>query len=107
MGRALIPEERLAFDDDGFLRNPGEWDEDLAVQLALEDGFENLTEAHWQVISYLREHYLAHGTLPPAGYLGWVFKMQRKEVLGLFHGMRGAWRIAGLPNPGEEAKAYM
>jgi len=25
----------------------------------------------------------------------------------LFHGTREAWRIAGLPDPGEEARAYM
>jgi tRNA 2-thiouridine synthesizing protein E len=25
----------------------------------------------------------------------------------LFGGCREAWRIAGLPNPGEEAKSYM
>lgn len=107
MGRALLPEERFDFDEDGFLMDPNQWDEDLAVQIALEDGLDDLTEGHWRIIGYLREHYLAHGTLPPISYVAWVFRQDAEAVRGLFHGVREAWRVAGLPNPGEEAKAYM
>lgn len=107
MGRQLRPEERYAFDEDGFILNPGDWDEDLAVELALNDGLDELTDQHWKVIGYLREHYLAHQTLPPQSYVEWLFAMPRDEVRRIFHSMREAWRIAGLPNPGEEAKAYM
>jgi tRNA 2-thiouridine synthesizing protein E len=107
MGRLLKPEELFEFDEDGFLKNPFDWDEDLAVQLALSDGLDGLTEEHWQVIGYLREHYLAHQTLPPAPYLEWLFHMPHAELRRIFSGMREAWRVAGLPNPGEEAKAYM
>lgn len=107
MGRRLRPDEMWEFDEDGFLRNPLDWDEDLAVQLALNDGLDELTEAHWRVIGYLREHYLAHHTLPPMSYLEWLFDLPAHEGRQLFSGMREAWRVAGLPNPGEEAKAYM
>jgi tRNA 2-thiouridine synthesizing protein E len=33
--------------------------------------------------------------------------LDRNAIKNLFGGCRQAWRIAGLPNPGEEAKAYM
>jgi len=107
MGRLLRPEEFFEFDEDGFIKNPGDWDEDLAVQLAICDGLDGLTEAHWQVIGYLREHYLAHSTLPPTSYMEWLFAMERNDCRRIFTSMREAWRVAGLPNPGEEAKAYM
>ncbi len=107
MGSSLRPEERVEFDEDGFLMNPFDWDEDLAVQLALGDGLDELTEEHWRMIGYLREHYLAHHTLPPMSYMEWLFGLGRDQGRQLFHGMREAWRVAGLPNPGEEAKAYM
>ena len=107
MGRRLKPEEMFEFDEDGFLKDPFTWDEDLAVQLAMTDGLDELTEYHWQLIGYLREHYLAHQTLPPMSYMEWLFGMQRDQGRQLFTGMREAWRVAGLPNPGEEAKTYM
>lgn len=107
MGRRLRPDELFEFDEDGFLRNPLEWDEDLAVQVALADGLHELTEEHWRLIGYLREHYLAHHTLPPMSYMEWLFGLERDQGRKLFSGMREAWRVAGLPNPGEEAKAYM
>jgi len=33
--------------------------------------------------------------------------LSRDEVHDLFGGCLPVWRIAGLPNPGEEAKAYL
>ena len=36
------------------------WNRDRSANLATNEGFE-LTDQHWQVISYLREQYLEHG----------------------------------------------
>ena len=33
--------------------------------------------------------------------------MDKHCVDKLFHSQREAWRVAGLPDPGEEARAYM
>ena len=33
--------------------------------------------------------------------------LERMCMPDLFRSVRTAWRVAGLPNPGEEAKAYM
>jgi len=107
MARLLRPEDRVEFDPDGFIMDPYDWDEDLAVQLAINDGLDELTDHHWQVIGYLREHYLAHQSLPPLSYVEWLFGLERDQVRHMFHGMREVWRVAGLPNPGEEAMAYM
>ncbi len=62
---------------------------------------------HWAVIYYLREHFLAYRSLPPVSQLCKAHGMDKKRVKTLFGNCRAAWRTAGLPNPGEEALAYM
>jgi sulfur relay (sulfurtransferase) DsrC/TusE family protein len=52
------------FDEDGFLVHPEVRLESLALDMASPGGIDRLDEEHWQVIRYLRDHFLAHGTLP-------------------------------------------
>ena len=96
------------FDADGFLMNPAHWDEGLAREIASHDGIAELTEEHMAVIRCIRERYLGHGALP---HMRHVFHMNHLDddcYNTLFgHSTREAWRIAGLPNPGEEARAYL
>jgi tRNA 2-thiouridine synthesizing protein E len=46
----------VATDDNGNLINYQEWDKDVALILAAREGIE-LTQAHWDVLEYLREEY--------------------------------------------------
>ena len=107
MGYALRAEPRDQFDEDGFLTDPHAWDEEMAEWIARENGIETLTDSHWRVIRYIRDHYLRFGSLPVARLVCRANHLQRDSIKTLFHGCREAWRVAGLPNPGEEAKAYM
>jgi len=107
MALERAPGDAARFDEDGFLLDPRVWSEALARRLAQTDGVGPLSETHWRVLHFLREHHLSHGTLPPLSYVAWVFGVDRHELRELFHGERELWRLAGLPNPGEEAKAYM
>ncbi len=95
------------FDEDGFLSDPMQWDKDLAQRIASQDGIGDLGDAHWAVILELRDHYLKTGALVPASRACNVNHLDPQCVDGLFRNMREAWRVAGLPNPGEEAKSYM
>ncbi len=97
----------LEFDDDGFLVDPMRWDRLLAEQIAGTDGIGLLQDGHWAVIQLLRDHYFRYGALLPASHVCRMNELDAECVAGLFHNMREAWRIAGLPNPGEEAKSYM
>ena len=97
----------LQFDEDGFLLDPLSWTPELAIEIADTDGLLNLTPAHWKIIDYLREHYLTSGTLSVMNHVCRVNNLERHCVRELFHNPREAWRVAGLPNPGEEAKARM
>lgn len=103
-GKGNVP---LNFDEDGFLINSSAWSRETARMLAEMDGIGELKADHWSIIFYLREHHLGNGSLPVMSHVCRVMDLGKYAVEGLFGGCRQAWRIAGLPNPGEEAKTYM
>jgi tRNA 2-thiouridine synthesizing protein E len=95
------------FDEKGYLIDPQDWDRDLALRIASDLGVKELEEAHWRVVDHIRDRYLADGSLP------WLTHVCKELHLGescfhrLFGGPVEAWKIAGLPDPGEEARVYM
>jgi TusE/DsrC/DsvC family sulfur relay protein len=96
------------FDEDGFLLSSDRWSEPVAVDLAASSGIDQLSEDHWRVIRHLRKHFLAHGTLPVERNICREVGLEQHCIEELFgNDLKRAWRIAGLPNPGEEAKVYM
>jgi tRNA 2-thiouridine synthesizing protein E len=108
MMEQLQPEKILVFDDDGFIKDPNKWDESIAQLIAEMDGIPVLTSEHWAVIHTLREHYFKYRSLLPTRHICHETHMDRTCMDHLFfRSLREAWRIAGLPNPGEEAKTYM
>lgn len=94
-------------DEDGFLVEPKRWSRNIARMLAELDGIGTLGPDHWAIIYYLREHHESYGSLPPMQQVCRTQGLERQAVRRLFGGCRQAWRLAGLPNPGEEAKTYM
>jgi tRNA 2-thiouridine synthesizing protein E len=93
---------------EGFFTDPRAWDESIASKLARLDGLPELTREHWVIIRALREHYRRFGSAPPAfSHLCNKYHLGRHCIDRLFRSEREAWRIAGLPDPGEEAKTYM
>lgn len=97
----------LGFDEDGFLCDAGSWDARVAERLAELEGVAPLQAAHWRVIRFVRDRYLRLGAIPPMRRICRSSELSREEVKTLFGGCLQVWRIAGLPNPGEEAKAYL
>lgn len=43
----------VELDEEAYLVNLSEWDKDIAIKLAGDDDLE-LTDAHWEVINFLR-----------------------------------------------------
>ena len=105
LARAVVAQP--AFDADGFLVEPASWTPALAEVLAREDGIDALGPTHWKVIHLVRERYFALGALPVMRLVCRAAGLDPREAHHLFSSCRGLWRIAGLPDPGEEAKAYM
>jgi TusE/DsrC/DsvC family sulfur relay protein len=97
----------FAFDQNGFLIDPEGWSPDLARELAEAMGIAPLTDQHWETIRFIRRKYLGLGALPPMRSLCRRLGLHPGQVKQLFGGCRQLWSVAGLPDPGEEAKTYM
>ncbi|MET0092654.1 MAG: TusE/DsrC/DsvC family sulfur relay protein [Sedimenticola sp.] len=95
------------FDEDGFLINPTSWNKEVGCSIADQAGIGPLGEAHWKVILFLRDRYMRFGAIPPMRRICRGSALSRMELKQMFGGCLQVWRIAGLPNPGEEAKAYL
>jgi tRNA 2-thiouridine synthesizing protein E len=96
----------IDFDERGFLRAPERWNAQLARMLAREHGVQ-LTDEHWRVIASLRKDYLATANLLVEHSLCAALNLKPECLARLFGGPLTAWMIAGLPDPGTEARTYM
>jgi len=95
------------FDPDGFLAAPESWTPERAIRIARRGGIPELTAKHWEVINHVRRQFFGHGSLPVMRLVCRAAGLDRHKAHKLFSSCKGLWRVAGLPNPGEEAKAYM
>jgi tRNA 2-thiouridine synthesizing protein E len=88
-------------DAEGFLRNPAQWTEALAEEIAREAGIDPLTERHMQVVRFMRDTYLTTGTAPTIRTLGKASGVPVKELYQLFPKgpAKLAAKVAGIPKP--------
>jgi tRNA 2-thiouridine synthesizing protein E len=56
----LVLGRPIEVDSEGYLRHLGDWSEDFARALAAKEEL-TLTDAHWQVVAFLRAYYAEHG----------------------------------------------
>jgi TusE/DsrC/DsvC family sulfur relay protein len=101
MTTATTSTKVLERDADGNLKNPSDWNEQVANALALEEGISTLTERHWAVINYMRKEYKAKGDAPSIRKLTKESGVDTKELYALFPKgpAKKAAKIAGLPKP--------
>ena len=95
------------FDPDGFLLDPAMWSESLANRIARNDGLDELSELQIGLLLALRREYAKHGSVTALSHVCHLTGQSADCMQHLFPSPRVAWRLAGLPNPGEEAKSYM
>jgi tRNA 2-thiouridine synthesizing protein E len=97
----------LMLNDEGFLCKLTDWDEEAALILASSNEIE-LTDAHWEIIFFIRGYYQDFKHLPNAR----VFTKAIAKKLGVDKGnsrylhklfpqgpLKYACKIAGLPKP--------
>jgi len=92
-------------DEEGFLIEPGEWSEALAEYFAQKEDVK-LTDAHWDVIRFMREYYEEHQIAPDARYVIKHLSQRmgadaRNALFRLFaYGyVKQACKIAGMKRP--------
>lgn len=94
-------------DSQGYLLDHTLWTEDLAPILAQSDELE-LTEAHWEVIRFVRSFYLTYNTSPAIRALTKAMKAEFGEAKASSRYLyrlfpegpaKQATKYAGLPKP--------
>ncbi|MBI5324896.1 MAG: TusE/DsrC/DsvC family sulfur relay protein [Ignavibacteriae bacterium] len=91
----------LEFDNDNHLKNRDDWNEEVAVELAKEEGVLELTDRHWLVINFMRKEYMEKGDAPSIRKLTKESGVETKELYALFPKgpAKKAAKVAGLPKP--------
>jgi len=88
-------------DGDGFLSDPGIWNDEVAQLFARHDGITEMNEKHWAIVRLIRKNWLEKGMAPMVRVLCQETGVKLREIYELFPlgPARGACRIAGLPKP--------
>ncbi len=103
----MVDSRQLETTDQGFLVKTAEWNEAVAVQLAALNQI-TLTEAHWEIILFIRHYYLQFKHLPNARVFTKAIAKEFGEEKGnsrylhkLFPEgpLKYACKLAGLPKP--------
>ena len=107
MNTRLNTSGTAVFDPDGFLIDPAMWNESLADRIAQTDGLSPLNGLQFRLLHALREEFSKHGSVTALSHVCHLIGQDADCMQHLFPNPREAWRLAGLPNPGEEAKTYL
>jgi dissimilatory sulfite reductase related protein len=95
------PAAVVAVDAEGFLVDPHSWTEEIAREIAAENGIPALTARHWLVVGFMRERFLKTGTAPSIRSLGKESGVSVRELYELFPKgpAKLAAKIGGIPKP--------
>ena len=101
MTTTTISGTSLEVDAEGFLQDAGQWNEQIAEEIARGRGIERLTDRHWLVINFMRKTFLETGSAPSIRTLGKASGVEIKELYQLFPKgpAKLAARIGGIPKP--------
>jgi tRNA 2-thiouridine synthesizing protein E len=101
MTSATLAGSTVEVDAEGFLLDPQQWTEEMAPEIAAQNGIPELGERHWQVVRFMRDSYLQNGSAPSIRSLGKTSGVPIKELYELFPKgpAKLAAKIAGIPKP--------
>ncbi len=99
METKTIAGKSVNLSDDGYLTDPSQWNKEIAIEIAKEEGIE-LSDKHFEVLEFLRKTIESGDTLTirKVGKSGIV---DIKGLYKLFPGgpLKKSSRIAGIPKP--------
>lgn len=97
--------ELPTMDDEGYLVNPADWNESVALALARQENIA-LTETHWEALHFMRAFYDEHQVIPDVRFVVRHLSAHfgadaRNKIFELFpYGyVKQACRIAGMRRP--------
>ena len=102
MTTRVIAGKEVKVNDEGYLTDPSEWNKEIAVEIAREEGLGELSETHWKVIDFCREAAQGlGGKSPTLRQITSRAGVSTKELFALFPKgpAKKVARIAGLGKP--------
>jgi len=101
MTTVSIADVPIEVDAEGFLTQAEQWNEQMAVEIARDNGIAELTPRHWLVVKFMRDRYLTTGAAPSIRSLGKESGVPVKELYELFPKgpAKLAAKIGGIPKP--------
>jgi sulfur relay protein, TusE/DsrC/DsvC family len=101
MAIKILAGKNIEVNDEGFLLNPNDWDENVAIELAKDEGISELTEKHWQVIRFMRQDFKEKGVIPTIRRIKNASGVSVQDLYALFPEgpAKKAAKIAGLSKP--------
>ncbi|MDA8078232.1 MAG: TusE/DsrC/DsvC family sulfur relay protein [Nitrospiraceae bacterium] len=96
---------KFTLDDDGYLVNMDDWNETIASALAEREGIGELTADKMAILKFMRDYYREYNFFPILRFVCKNVGQPRNCVTEKFIEPVLAWKIAGLPNPGDEVNA--
>ena len=98
--------QNILIDDDGFLIRLDDWTETVARVLAAREGIAELSEDRMDILKFMRTYYQKHKFFPIVRYVCKNVHQPNNCMTVKFMDPVQAWKIAGLPNPGEEVNMF-
>ena len=85
----------------GLPDEPEQWTNEIAAEIAAENGITELTDRHWLVVRFMRNRFLTTGNAPSIRSLGKESGVEVKELYKLFPKgpAKLAAKIGGIPKP--------
>ncbi|MBI5100665.1 MAG: TusE/DsrC/DsvC family sulfur relay protein [Nitrospirae bacterium] len=97
---------RITLDDDGYLVNTGDWNETVARALAEREGAGEMTKDKMDILKFMRHYYEEYNFFPILRFVCKNVGQPKDCVTEKFIEPVIAWKIAGLPNPGDEVNMF-
>lgn len=104
----MLSDKQTAYDNEGYLIDPLDWNESLASTLASKEDIQ-LDESYWSVLQFMREYWLENRVAPDVRHVvdflkkekGLDKKIAKQYLFNLFpYGyVKQACKIAGMQRP--------
>ena len=90
----------VSVDNNGYLTDLSQWNKDIAIEIGKEEGINEVTDKHFEVLAYLQDQHKKDVALTIRG-VGKSGIVDIKEFYQLFPvaPLKTATKIAGIPKP--------
>lgn len=101
MSEKIVAGLTVNLNEEGYLTDYSQWNREIALELAKEEGIEELTDGHWKVIDFIQKDYKEQGKIPTIRRLNKVAGIPTNELYQLFPDgpLKKAAKISGFNKP--------